>query len=111
MLVHLVAGFAGASTNVLWQLSTPVVYAIALGMMVAWELGEWLFGVREAWENRLLDIMVGLAGVWLEQALVAPVSRRVEAIACLASILLLAALSTLGWVAYRRRERERKAMT
>lgn len=105
MFVHLVAGFAGASTNVQWRLSTPVVFAIALGMMVVWEWGEWLFGIREAWENRLLDILVGLAGTALEQFLVAPFSSRAEAIACVSSLALLAVLSVWGWVAYRRRER------
>lgn len=103
MLVHVVAGFAGASTNVFWGLGVTRVYVIAFVLMVAWEIAEWLVGVRESWENRVLDIVVGLVGASVTLLTLARFSRRVQLVGFVAAMLLLAGLSTAGWVAFRRR--------
>lgn len=106
MLVHVVAGFAGASTNVFWGLSVRQVYLIAFAMMVAWEGAEWLAGVRESWENRLLDIVVGLIGVTVTLLTLARFGQRTQLVGCVAALAALAVLSTAGWIAYRRRTAE-----
>lgn len=106
MLVHLVAGFTGASTNVVWDLSASRVFALAVTLMLAWEAAEFVAGIRESWENRLLDVAIGLIGVALAQWLVAPLSLPTRQRICLAALGVLALLSTAGWLAYRRRTGE-----
>ncbi|MBX3173882.1 MAG: hypothetical protein KF709_05685 [Gemmatimonadaceae bacterium] len=103
MLVHLVAGFTGATTNVVWNLTTPRVVAVAIALMLAWEVAEFVAGVRESWENRLLDIAIGLVGVVMAQWLVAPLSLTTRQRACLVALAVLAVLSAAGWLAFRRR--------
>jgi hypothetical protein len=65
MLVHFVSGAAGGYSNVFWELPDPLVCALALALMVLWEVGEYLARIRESWANRILDIAVGMLGVAL----------------------------------------------
>jgi hypothetical protein len=103
MLVHFGSGVAGGFSNVFFGLSPLGVYIVATTMMVLWELGEYLMGVREAISNCLLDIVVGLAGVQLALWIAAPLPRRGRVIAFIVSFGLALVLGTLGMIAFRRR--------
>jgi len=84
MLMHLISGIAGGFSNVFFQLTSPQVYALAFGMMVAWEAGELALKVRESMSNRLIDVAVGMVGVWvalrLTPALTVPQQRLAFAV-------------------------------
>jgi hypothetical protein len=65
MLVHFASGAAGGYSNVFWELPVPLVYGLALILMILWELGEYIARIYESWPNRVIDIVVGLLGVAL----------------------------------------------
>jgi len=64
--------------------------------------------VRESWENRLLDVAVGLAGVLGALTIAGWVDARMEWIAFIASGSAFGLSGAVGWIAYRRR-RARKS--
>ena len=110
MLVHFASGVAGGLSNVFFGLGTLGVYIMATGMMTLWEVGEYFMGVRESMSNRLLDIGVGLAGVYLAMWIAAPLSHRGRVVAFILSFGSALVLGTLGGIAFRRRaKREAKA--
>lgn len=63
MLVHLVSGVAGGFSNVIFRLAPAVVIALGAAVMVLWEVGEYVMGVRESPVNRIIDVLIGLVGV------------------------------------------------
>ncbi len=63
MLVHFISGVAGGFSNIYFGLSLVQLYGLALGLMLLWEVGELAQAVHESLTNRVLDIVVGLAGV------------------------------------------------
>jgi hypothetical protein len=103
MLVHFASGVAGGFSNVFFGLSTLGVYLVATALMALWELGEYLLGVRESWSNRVLDVVVGLAGVQVALWIAAPLSRRGQFVALTTGVALSVTLSIVGWAAFRRR--------
>lgn len=103
MLVHFASGLAGGLSNVFFGLSTLGVYITATVIMILWEVGEYLMGVREAMSNRVLDIVVGLAGAQLALWIAAPLTHRGQVIAFILGFGLAMAASALGWIAFRRR--------
>lgn len=103
MLVHFISGVAGGFSNFWFDLTTPMVFAVACAVMGIWELAEWVSGVTESWTNILLDIAVGCAGVAVALAVTARLTPRGEVVAFIATFALATAGSTLGWMAYRRR--------
>lgn len=110
MLVHFASGVAGGLFNVFIGLGTLGVYITATVMMILWEVGEYFAGVRESMSNRLLDIVVGLAGVYLALWIAAPLSHEGRVLAFILGFGLALVLSAMGWIAYRRRaKREAKA--
>ena len=84
MLVHLISGVAGGFSNVFFGLTNPQVYVLAFGMMVLWEAGELALKVRESMSNRIIDVAVGMVGVWialrLTPALTVPQKRLAFAV-------------------------------
>jgi hypothetical protein len=103
MFVHFASGVAGGFSNVFFGLSTLGVYLVATLLMSLWELGEYLLGVRESWSNRVLDVVVGLAGVQVALWIAAPLSRRGQSVAFIVGFGLSVAMSIVGWAAFRRR--------
>jgi hypothetical protein len=103
MLVHFASGLAGGLFNVFLALSPRGVWLLAFAIMVGWEAGEWLLGIREALSNRVLDVVAGALGVALSLALAAVLDREGELIAWGATSTLAVGGSALGWLAYRRR--------
>jgi hypothetical protein len=69
MLVHFASGATGGFSNAYFELGMVTLYGLAIALMVLWELGEAAAGIGEALSNRLVDIVVGLAGVSLAVAL------------------------------------------
>jgi hypothetical protein len=65
MLVHFMSGVAGGFSNVWFELGVPAVLLLGLAMMVAWEFVEVALGVDESAINRVIDVVVGGAGVGL----------------------------------------------
>jgi len=105
MFVHLLAGVAGGFSNVWFGLSAPMVVVVGFFLMGVWEVFEALIGIDESWENRALDILVGLAGVAIALAIAAKLDHRQQAVAFGAAVLLGSLGSALGWLAHRRRTR------
>lgn len=81
MLVHFLSGVAGGFSNVFFALSVLWVFALAILMMVAWEIIEHMNGIRESFSNRVVDIVVGLLGVWLALAVASVLEPAAEWIA------------------------------
>ena len=105
MLVHFASGAAGGYSNVFFELSDRLVVALGLGLMILWEVGEHLAGIRESWPNRVIDIVVGLLGVALALT-TAPLllpSREILSFA----ITLGCALVGLGYGVRARNRRQR----
>lgn len=103
MLVHFASGAAGGFGNLFFGFTTAGTFAVAIGVMAAWELGEFLLGVDEAWSNRILDIAVGCVGVGLALLVAAQLTPRGERIAFVVTLAVALAASLAGWLAYRRR--------
>lgn len=103
MLVHFLSGVAGGFSNVFWELPTPVMYGLAVFLMVLWEAGEYLGRIRESWTNRVVDLIVGIAGVMLAERLSRTMLPSREIAAFIASTALALGGLALGVRAYRRR--------
>lgn len=103
MLVHFVSGVAGGFSNVFWELPTPMMYALAVFLMVLWETGEFLARIRESWSNRGIDLVVGLAGVVLAERLSRMMLPSWEIVAFVLCTALALVGMALGVRAYRRR--------
>ena len=104
MLVHFISGVAGGFSNRFFDLTTPMVFVVALGVMAVWELGERLSGVRENWSNVFIDIAVGLAGVTLALAIATQLTPQGELVAFWLTFAVATVGSVRGWIAYRRRQ-------
>jgi len=109
MIVHFLVGVMGGFSNIYFMLTVPMVLLVGAVLMALWEALEHAKGIREAWENRILDVLVGLLGT--AGALV--VLSRVERGTALTLFWVSAALSllgeVLGWLAYRRRATAKRA--
>jgi glycopeptide antibiotics resistance protein len=105
MLVHFASGLAGGFSNVHFGLTTAQVFGLAIALMLLWELLELTQGVHESVSNRVLDIIVGLAGVWLALVIAARISDRTERIAFAVTTTLAVAGLAFGARARRRRTR------
>lgn len=103
MLVHFVSGVAGGFGNLFFGFTTLGALGVALTVMVAWELGEALLGVREAWSNQIIDIAVGLAGAGLALLVAAHLTPKGQRVAFAITFAAAAGSSAAGWLAYRRR--------
>lgn len=111
MLVHVLAGFSGGLSNVVFALSERTVLLLGLVLLVAWEIVEYVLGVREAGSNRVIDVIVGFLGILGARWLAARLDLRDEWIAFVVASGVTAALATAGWLAYRRRVRSERAAT
>ncbi len=105
MLVHLVSGVAGGFSNSLFQLAPIEVLVHALALMVLWEVGEYLVGIGESWNNRVLDVAVGMLGTVLSLVLQARMSVHEARVWYAATTTLALTLLAFGNRAYRARTR------
>ncbi len=105
MIVHFLSGVTGGLTNLWVGWTGATVLLVGLGLMVAWEVVEVVRGISESWENRLLDLVFGAAGIGVALALAARLTPRQQVVAFVVSAVLFAWGDFLGWRAYRRRVR------
>jgi hypothetical protein len=103
MFVHFISGVAGGFSNVFWELPTAMMYALAVFLMLLWETGEFLARIRESWSNRVIDLVVGIAGVILAERLSRVMLPSREIVAFVACTALALGGLALGVRAYRRR--------
>lgn len=106
MGVHFVSGVAGGFSNVYFALSPIWVFALGFAMMFAWEVVEYLNGIRESFSNRVVDIVVGVLGVWLALVIARVLEPRGEWIAF--GLTLALGLVGMGF-GVRARKRRRRA--
>ncbi len=109
MIVHFLSGLAGGFSNVVFGLSTRDVYALGVSMLLVWEVIEYFRHVRESWENRVLDVVVGAAGIAIALWCAERLSRTAEFAAFGLSTLAVVAGSVFGWMAFRARGRRASA--
>lgn len=105
MLVHLLSGVAGGFSNVYFRFPDAGVYALGAAMMLAWEVGERVIGVRESWSNRALDIGIGVLGIWMALAIAPLLPPRAAAWSFAATLLCAIVLLGFGVRAYNARTR------
>ncbi len=103
MVVHFLVGVAGGFSNLYFALSVPMVFVVGSALMVLWEALEWTKGIREAWENRVLDVAIGLLGTGGALLVLARVDRGTALALFWVSAVLASIGEVLGWLAYRRR--------
>lgn len=104
MIVHLLSGTIIACFTTLLGMETLHAYLLAIGLMVSWEIGEMVGGIREEIENLLIDIIVGMFGFFLLQTWILPMLSRDATwwtLIFLFSIGLAGGLA--GWIAYKER--------
>jgi len=63
VLIHLLTGVTGGFSNVFFGLTTAQVVGLGTVLMVIWEIGEHVQGIREHLANRVVDVVAGLIGV------------------------------------------------
>ncbi len=103
MAVHFIGGVTGAFSNVFFALTTANVYLVGLAVMVAWEVVEYIAGIRESQENRVLDIVVGMLGVVIALLIAGWISPNWERGAFVVSGVGFGLGGYFGWAARRKR--------
>lgn len=106
MIVHFLLGVSGGLSNVFLKLSTQNLWLLAIALMIVWEIIEYANGVREQIENRVIDLFIGLAGVYAATSFASTAATPTEQSAFVVSTILVAAACFLGWRAYKKRVAE-----
>ncbi len=109
MIVHFLVGVMGGFSNLYFTLTVPMVLLVGAALMALWEALEHAKGIREAWENRVLDVVVGLVGTGAALAVLSRVDRRTALTLFWVSAVLSLLGEVLGWMAYRRRAAAKRA--
>lgn len=109
MIVHFLVGAMGGFSNILFALAVPTVFVVGAVLMALWEALEHAKGIREAWENRVLDVVVGLLGTGVALLVLARVGRATALTLFWVSAALSLVGEVLGWLAYRRRTAAERA--
>lgn len=80
LVVHFLTGVTGGFVNVFFGLNVITVLIVGCLLMIAWEVGEKMAGIDEAPINRVVDVIIGLAGtalaLWIASSL-SPTEQRV----------------------------------
>ncbi len=66
-LVHLFAGFAICGALMLLNIEVYIASAIAVALLVSWEITEIVTRIHEHASNSLSDVIVGYAGFFIAQ--------------------------------------------
>lgn len=104
MVVHFWSGVVIAFVIPFINASNTFLLGLAFLGLVAWELVEYFFDVHEVIENRLLDVIYGLAGLLVVNNYIVPAVAKDHLVWWLfASVVVLLLLGLSGWRAYRRR--------
>jgi uncharacterized membrane protein YuzA (DUF378 family) len=105
MIVHFFTGFVVGLSNVYWRFTPGWLLVWTLIGLLVWELLEWLKGIGESWENRVIDVVVGMLGVGLAAMIAPRLPEPVQRAAFLVGVVGNSAVCYLGWRAYRSRTR------
>ena len=105
MIVHFSSGTVIGFLIPFIQGPKEVLLGVAFLGLLAWELIEYFFDIHEVIENRILDIIFGLAGLLLVTEYIVPklnaLSLVGEGFTCAFTVLVV--LGVLGWRAYKKR--------
>lgn len=101
---HLLSGVALAFLFLSFGSLRSLSYGISFLILAGWELGEGIVGIREARENSVLDVVIGIVGFVLayEIGRLALSSETVTALFVF-DIIVLSLLTLFGWLDYRKR--------
>jgi hypothetical protein len=103
MLVHFFSGVTVGFANSFLGLSIETLFFAASTGMVLWEIVEIFNGVHETQENRILDILFGLIGLFGAVEFSRYLFEPQQHITFYISALILALGCYLGWRAYQQR--------
>ncbi|MCI0619732.1 hypothetical protein L0Y40_01720 [Candidatus Wolfebacteria bacterium] len=107
MIAHIVGGaLIGFLTLYYVPLGRVWAYVLGIVLIAGWELIEAWFNIEETTENRLLDIVAGVAGFILAYELGLRLVPQAQFALMVYSAIMAAALDLLGWLDYRRRAAE-----
>lgn len=103
MIVHFWSGATLAFLMPFVALSENFLVGLAFIGMVAWELIEYFFDIHEVVENRMLDVVYGLAGIWVVRTFITPLIGTYDGTALVVAIVILVTLGVMGWRAFQKR--------
>lgn len=107
MLVHFTSGCVIGFANSYLELPWALLFGISAFGMILWEIIEIAGNVHEVAENRLLDVAVGLLGLFIATEYILPRVSEIDAHTLFyLSAMLLAIFCYFGWEAYRKRTGE-----
>jgi len=98
--VHLIAG---STLGIIFRLiEVPIRLAITIvfSLLVFWEIFERLLGITEMWQNRVIDIIIGLSGFIIGYYSNRVMSKTASIFLLLILVFLLIILNVVGWRAY-----------
>lgn len=104
MVVHFLSGTTIGFANAYLSLPTIYLFGLCALGMILWEIIEIMGNVHEVAENRLLDVAVGLFGLFVASELIMSyVSPGVAQILFYVSAVFLMTGCYFGWSAYQKR--------
>lgn len=106
MLVHFFSGVTVGFANSFLGLSVETLFFATSAGMIVWEIIEIFNGVHEVAENRILDVLLGLIGLFGAVEVARYFSLKQQHGAFYISACILAFGCYLGWRAYQRRTLE-----
>jgi hypothetical protein len=102
-VVHLLSGVATALGLALFRFDALAAITIALLAFISYELWEAMVSIRETPQNRVADVVVGIAAFAPAYLSLVPLLHGIAYAAVFALVLVLdIALSTFGWLASRK---------
>lgn len=102
---HVMTGVAGGFANVFFDLSVSVIFGVGLLLMILWEVFEVVIGIKESWQNQVMDLAVGLVGIAFALAVASRVGRGAQIGAFAVSFVIMMVSGVIGWLASRRKKR------
>ncbi len=110
MFVHLWSGVTLASVIPFFALPDDLAIGLAFLGIVGWEFLEYFFDIHEVIENRVIDIIFGLAGLLgVHRYIIPKIPELWLGWFFLGVLIVLVVLCVAGWRAYRRRIGEQLA--
>lgn len=105
MVVHILAGFTLGLLAEVIGFTTFTALLIIIPMLVLWEVGEYMKGVKEHAENQVIDVVVAIVAALVAIEWIGDVVASDTTFALfLFSSIMLGVLTLIGWLAYRRRK-------
>ena len=102
-VAHMLSGVSTALGLALFPFNADAAFVIALLMFVAYELWEAMVAIHETPQNRVMDVVVGIAAFAPAYLSLVPRLHGMQYLAVFALVLLLdISLSVFGWLASRK---------